>query len=77
MIAYIGKRLVIMLPTLLLIMAVGFFIMQLPAQDYVSQYVARQGLTGNTTAMLQEELLRHQLGLDRPPVERFISEPER
>ena len=72
MIAYIGKRLVIMLPTLLLIMAVGFFIMQLPAQDYVSQYVARQGLTGNTTAMLQEELLRHSLGLDRPPVERFI-----
>ena len=33
MIAYIGKRLVIMLPTLVLIMAVGFVIMQLPAQD--------------------------------------------
>lgn len=73
MIGYIGKRLLIMLPTLLLIMAVGFFIMQLPAQDYVSQYVARQGLTGNTTAVLQEELLRHQLGLDKPPVERFFS----
>ena len=73
MIAYIGKRLVIMLPTLVLIMAVGFVIMQLPAQDYVDQYVARQGLTGNTTAMLQEELLRQQLGLDRPPVERFFT----
>ena len=73
MIAYIGKRLVIMLPTLVLIMAVGFVIMQLPAQDYVDLYVARQGLTGNTTAMLQEELLRQQLGLDRPPVERFFT----
>ena len=73
MLAYIGKRLVIMLPTLLLIMAVGFFIMQLPANDYVSRYVAQQGQMGNTTAVLQEEQMRQQFGLDKPPLERFVN----
>lgn len=73
MLAYVGKRLVIMLPTLLLIMAVGFFIMQLPASDYVSQYVLRQGQMGNTTAVLQADLLREQFGLDKPPIERFFN----
>lgn len=73
MLAYIAKRFVIMLPTLLLIMAVGFFIMQLPASDYVSRYVAQQGQMGNTSAVLQEDLLRQQFGLDKPPVERFFS----
>ena len=72
MLAYVGKRLLIMLPTLLLIMAVGFFIMQLPASDYVSQYVLRQGQMGNTTAVLQADLLREQFGLDKPPIERFF-----
>jgi peptide/nickel transport system permease protein len=73
MLFYVGKRLLIMLPTLLLIMAVGFFIMQLPANDYVSRYVAQQGQMGNTTAALQEDMLRQQFGLDKPPVERFFS----
>ncbi len=73
MLAYIGKRFLIMLPTLLLIMAVGFAIMQLPAQDYVSRYVLMQGQMGNATAVLQEEMLRAQFGLDKPPVERFVS----
>lgn len=73
MLIYIGKRLLIMLPTLLLIMAVGFFIMQLPVNDYVSRYVAQQGQMGNTTAVLQEELMRQQFGLDKPPVERFFN----
>lgn len=73
MLAYTGKRLLIMMPTLLLIMAVGFFIMQLPANDYVTRYVLQQGQMGNATAVLQEELMRAQFGLDKPPVERFFS----
>jgi len=73
MLAYTGKRLLIMMPTLLLIMAVGFFIMQLPANDYVTRYVLQQGQMGNSTAVLQEELMRQQFGLDKPPVERFFS----
>ncbi len=72
MLQYIAKRFVIMLPTLVLIMAVGFLIMQLPANDYVSRYVLQQGQMGNTTAMLQEDLLRQQFGLDKPPLERFV-----
>lgn len=73
MLAYIGKRLLIMVPTLLLIMVVGFTIMQLPANDYVTQYVLRQGQMGNTAAALQEELMRHQLGLDRALHEQFFA----
>lgn len=73
MLTYIGKRLVIMVPTLLMIMAFGFFIMQLPANDYVSRYAAQQGAMGNTTALLQEDAMRAQFGLDKPVVERFFS----
>jgi peptide/nickel transport system permease protein len=72
MLAYVGKRLLIMLPTLLLIMAVGFAIMQLPASDYVSQYIMRQAGSGNTGILAQEEALRQQFGLDKPPIERFF-----
>jgi peptide/nickel transport system permease protein len=55
------------------VMAEPTAIMQLPAQDYVSRYVLVQGQLGNTTAILQEEMLRAQFGLDKPPLERFLS----
>ncbi len=47
MLRYIVKRVGLMVPTLLLIMVVGFGIMQLPASDYVERYVNSQAAAGN------------------------------
>jgi peptide/nickel transport system permease protein len=73
MLSYIGKRFLIMLPTLFLIMAVGFLIMQLPATDFVSKYVLQQAAMGNTSVAGQEEALRRQFGLDRSVIEQFVT----
>jgi peptide/nickel transport system permease protein len=72
MLRYIVKRLALMVPTLLLIMAVGFGIMQLPANDYVDRYVQIQAATGNTGMIAQAENLKKQFGLDKSPLERFF-----
>lgn len=72
MLRYIVKRIGLMVPTLLLIMVVGFGIMQLPASDYVERYVNSQAAAGNTGMMAQADNLRKQFGLDKSPVERFF-----
>lgn len=38
---YVGKRILMFIPTILIISFVIFFIMQLPEGDYVSSYIAR------------------------------------
>lgn len=70
---YIAKRLLIMVPTLLMIMVVGFIIMKLPASDFVSQYVLRQAAQGNTGIVAQQDMLREQFGLNRPLYEQFFT----
>ena len=72
MLRYIVKRVGLMIPTLLMIMVVGFGIMQLPASDYVERYVNTQAATGNTGMIAQADNLRKQFGLDKTPVERFF-----
>lgn len=72
MLRYIAKRLGLMIPTLVLIMAVGFGIMQLPATDFVSRYVLTQAANGNTGMMAQADNLRKEFGLDKSPAERFV-----
>lgn len=72
MLRYIVKRIGLMVPTLLLIMVVGFGIMQLPASDYVERYVNSQAAAGNTGMMAQADNLRKQFGLDKSPLERFV-----
>ncbi len=71
--AFIGKRLIILVPTLIMIMIVGFIIMQLPATDFVSQYIMREAARGNTGIANQEPMLREQFGLDRPMMVQFFS----
>ena len=70
--AFIGKRLMILVPTLIMIMIVGFIIMQLPATDFVSQYIMREAARGNTGIANQEPMLREQFGLDRPMMVQFF-----
>jgi peptide/nickel transport system permease protein len=60
------KRLIIMIPTVLLISFVVFFIIQLPPGDYVTSYVARMEAEGEIFTYEMIEKLRENYGLHRP-----------
>lgn len=68
---YILRRILAIVPTMLLITIVGFVIMELPPGDYVSSYMLREASSGNTGIFDQEESLRAQYGLDDPVYVRF------
>lgn len=66
MLAYILRRLLIMVPTLLMISIVTFEVIQLPPGDYLTTYVANLQQTGETADEAVIESLRARYGLDRP-----------
>lgn len=70
---YILRRVVAILPTLLLITIFGFLVMEAPAGDYVTSYIVREYGHGNTEAARIEDQLREFLALDRPVLERFVT----
>ncbi len=66
MLPFIAKRLLLMLPTLIIISLVGFIIIQAPPGDFVSSYVAALQKQGD---VIDPELivgLRSRFGLDQP-----------
>jgi microcin C transport system permease protein len=83
MLAYIGKRLLLMIPTLLGVLTVTFLIIQLVPGGPVEQILAEAragvgGETGGYTARRdvdtkQVEELRKMYGFDKPPLERYFS----
>jgi len=72
MLAYILRRLLYMVPTLILISILSFVIIQLPPGDYLTNYVANLQQTGD--AVLEETLaaLKREYGLDRPMVVQYL-----
>ena len=63
---YIGKRLLLFIPTILIISVVIFFIIQLPPGDYATSYAAAMAAEGEILTPEQIEELRAQFGLDKP-----------
>lgn len=72
MIKYIIGRLFGAIPTLFIIAVIGFVIMELPAGDYVSRYIARLEASGQTGVREQAATLRARYNLDKSAPERFI-----
>jgi peptide/nickel transport system permease protein len=72
MLTYIVRRLLIMVPTLLIISAVVFFIIQLPPGDYLSSYVAELQSQGEAVSAAKIEFLRQQYGFDKSWGEQYI-----
>jgi peptide/nickel transport system permease protein len=66
MLGYIARRVLIMLPTLLVISVISFIIIQLPPGDYLSTYVARLRQTGEMVDEEELESLRRRYGLGEP-----------
>jgi len=71
MFSYIIHRLIVMVPTLLAISALVFFIIQLPPGDYLTTIIIeleQQGEAGRERI----EFLRQEYGLDKPMIEQYF-----
>lgn len=63
---YIYRRLLIFIPTMLIMSVVIFFIIQLPPGDYATSYVSALKAEGSVVDAGTMELLRERFGLDQP-----------
>lgn len=71
MLAYTVRRILVMIPTLLVISAIVFTIIQLPPGDYLTSYIAELQSQGESVDSAKIEFLRKEYGFDRPLVEQY------
>lgn len=72
MFTYLIRRLLVMIPTLLVISVLVFVIIQLPEGDYLSSHIAELQAQGEKVGQEEIAFLRQQYGLDRSPVEQYV-----
>ena len=73
MFRYLVRRTLVMIPTLLVISALVFIIIQLPEGDYLTSYITELEAQGEKVSAEKIQFLREQYGLDDPPLERYFS----
>jgi peptide/nickel transport system permease protein len=66
MLAYLARRFIYMITTLILISIVGFFIINLPPGSYLDVYQAQRQNMGTFTAESELESIKRRYGLDQP-----------
>lgn len=71
MLTYIVQRFLIMIPTLLVISALTFIIIQAPPGDYLSALMDEARRTGDTSSLERAEFIKKEFGLDRPMIEQY------
>jgi peptide/nickel transport system permease protein len=71
MLTYTLRRLLIMIPTLLVISFVTFSIIKLPPGDFLSNQIAELRSQGDKAALEKVDFLRKQYGLDKPFLEQY------
>ena len=71
MLTYTIRRLLIMIPTLLVISFVTFSIIKLPPGDFLSNQIAELRSQGDKAALERAEFMRAQFGLDKPFLEQY------
>jgi peptide/nickel transport system permease protein len=71
MLAFLARRLLTMILSLLAISALIFLIIQLPPGDYLSTLIAELESQGEQVAQQKIDFLREQYGLDRPMIEQY------
>ena len=72
MLAYILRRLVLALITVVAISILAFIIIQLPPGDFVTSYIASMSSGGATVSEAEVEALREQYGLNRPMTIQYL-----
>jgi peptide/nickel transport system permease protein len=71
MLSYFVRRILVMIPTLLIISLVVFIIIQLPPGDYLETMISELQAQGENVDPARIEFLRRQYGLDRPMIEQY------
>lgn len=66
MLSYILRRVLMMIPTLIVISLISFFIIQLPPGDFLTSYAAQLRSQGDTIDQEALENLRERYGLGQP-----------
>ena len=69
---YILRRLMIMIPTLLITSMLIFAIMEMPPGNYFDTYAAELAAQGERADMRQLEFLKQEYGFDQPPIIRYV-----
>jgi peptide/nickel transport system permease protein len=72
MLRYIFWRILAMIPTLVIVSALVFTIIELPPGDYFESYISELRAQGEAVDMVEIEELRAQYGFDKPPVLRYF-----
>ncbi len=73
MFGYTVRRVLVMIPTLLVISAMVFVIIQLPEGDYLETYIAELQSQGESVSRARIEFLRREYGLDKPLIAQYFS----
>ena len=71
MLRYTIHRVLIMIPTLLVISFISFAIIKLPPGDFLSNQIAELQSQGDKAALEKVDFLRKQYGLDKPFIEQY------
>ena len=72
MVRYILWRIAAMIPTLMIISALVFTIIELPPGDYFESYISELRAMGEATDMAEIEELRERYGFDKPAPLRYL-----
>lgn len=72
MLRYIVRRILTMIPTLVIASMLIFTIIQLPPGDYFETYIAELQAQGEAVDSARIQFLREQYGLDKPVWERYV-----
>ena len=70
---YLVRRVLVMIPTLVIISALVFFIIQLPEGDYLTSYIAELESQGEKVSEEKLQYLREQYGLNEHPVKQYFT----
>src|SRR3979409_1370253 len=72
MLAYIVRRLLLLIPTVFVISVVAFVIIQLPPGDFLTAYVSNLESQGQFVDQAAVQALRQQYGLDQPKYVQYV-----
>lgn len=72
MLGYLTRRILVMIPTLVVISALVFVIIQLPPGDYFTTYMNELQSQGEAVDPAKLEFIRQQYGFDKPMIEQYF-----
>jgi len=72
MLAYIIRRILTMIPTLVAISIISFIIIELPPGDFLTTYVAQLSVSGESVDQSELDALRERFGLDQPLYKQYL-----